>query len=45
MENISPPALEGHERDKKYNIVLKDLVCIGSYDRVDSPKPAAIVRG
>ena len=41
LEIISPPILEGSEKD----IVPEDLVYIGSYNWVDSPKPTIIVPG
>ena len=41
LETLSPPVLEGSERD----IVPKDLVYIGSYNWVDSPNPTIIVPG
>lgn len=41
LETVSLPTLEGYERD----IVPEDLVYIGSYNWVDSPKPTIIVPG
>ena len=41
LETISPPILEGSEGD----IVLDDLVYIGSYNWVDSPEPTIVVPG
>jgi hypothetical protein len=41
LETLSPPILEGSERD----IVPEDLTYIGSYNWVDSPKPTIIVPG
>ena len=41
LEALSPPILEGSERD----IIPEDLAYIGSYNWVDSPKPTIIVPG
>ena len=41
LETLSPPVLEGSERD----IVPEGLVYIGSYNWVDSPSPTIIVPG
>ena len=41
LETIPLPTLEGSEED----IVPKDLVYIGSYNWVDSPKPTIVVPG
>jgi len=41
LETLSPPILEGSERD----VILNDLVYIGSYNWVDSPKPTIVVTG
>ena len=41
LETLSPPILEGSERD----IVPEDLVYIGSYNWVDSPSPTIVVPG
>ena len=41
LETLSPPTLEGSERD----IVPEDVVYVGSYNWVDSPNPTIIVPG
>ena len=41
LETIPLPTLEGSEED----IVPKDLIYIGSYNWVDSPKPTIVVPG
>ena len=41
VETLSPPTLEGSERD----VVPEDLVYIGSYNWVDSPNPTILVPG
>ena len=38
LETLSPPILDGSERD----IAPEDLVYIGSYNWVDSPKPTIV---
>ena len=41
LETISPPVLEGSEKD----VVPEDVVYIGSYNWVNSPTPTIIVPG
>jgi len=41
LETLSPPTLEGSERD----IVPEDVVYIGSYNWVNSPNPTIVVPG